>query len=89
MMDWDIALGGRPWTTVELSARIDLIPERIEVIGGKMLRLDAERLTLLAMLLENVGMLAAVQLGSAGMWKLAVDMTDGIAPSPDQAPSAE
>jgi hypothetical protein len=52
--------------------RYALTPEKLEMIGGKLLHDDEERLTLLALLLENVGADAAVRLGEPGVWRAAV-----------------
>jgi hypothetical protein len=52
--------------------RCALVPEKLEMVGGKLLHDDEERLTLLALLLENVGADAAVRLGDPGVWRAAV-----------------
>ena len=59
--------------------RFALTPERIEMIDGKLLADEDERLTLLALLLENVGADAAVRLGDPRVWREAVALlpTDG------------
>lgn len=72
---WDIRLDGRAWTRGEAFARHALIPGscRIEMIDGRLLWADEDRLVLLALLLENVGALRAVQLGDPQVWRDAVN----------------
>jgi hypothetical protein len=53
-------------------ARYALTPEKLEMIDGQLLWDDEERLTLLALLLENVGADAAVRLGDPKAWRAAV-----------------
>jgi hypothetical protein len=52
--------------------RYALTPEKLEMIDGKLLHDDEERLNLLALLLENVGADAAVRLGDPAVWRGAV-----------------
>jgi hypothetical protein len=75
---WDIALGGRAWTKDEALARHNLVAEacRIEMIGGKLLWNDEDRVTLLALLLENVGALRATKLGDPAVWRAAIAALD-------------
>ncbi|OLD22002.1 MAG: hypothetical protein AUJ01_01150 [Acidobacteria bacterium 13_1_40CM_3_65_5] len=60
---WDIRREGRAWAYT---------PEKIEMVGGKLLADDEERLTLLGLLLENVGADAAVRLGDPNVWREAI-----------------
>ena len=53
-------------------ARYALTPEKIEMIRGKLLWSDEARLTLLALLLENVGIDKAVRLGDPAAWRAAI-----------------
>jgi hypothetical protein len=69
---WDIRREGRAWRAGEAHARYELTPEKIEMIGGKLFWSEEERLTMLALLLENVGMDAAVRLGDPRLWREAV-----------------
>ena len=65
-MEFNIQRQGRKWTRAEVEQKYHkLCPEKIELIEGKMFWTDEERLNMLALLLENVGMDAAVSL--AGM----------------------
>lgn len=68
---WDIRREGRAWNE-EAIARFSLTPEKIEMIEGKLLASDEERLTLLALLLENVGVDEAVRLGDPATWRSAI-----------------
>ena len=68
---WDIRREGRSWGR-EALARYALAPEKIEMIAGKLLASDDERLTLLALLLENVGVNEAVRLGDPDVWRAAI-----------------
>jgi hypothetical protein len=52
--------------------RCELTPEQIELIDGKLFWSDEDRLTMLALLLENVGTDVAVRLGHPEVWRAAV-----------------
>ena len=69
--EWDIRREGRRWTGEEFDRRVYQAPEKIEFIGGIFISED-ERLTVLAMLLENLGIDKAVRLGNPQDWKSAV-----------------
>ena len=71
-MPWNIRREGHAWGDEALS-RYSLTPEKIEMVGGKLLWSDEERLTLVALLLENVGVDKAVRLGDPAVWREAVD----------------
>ena len=62
---------GRQWGGEEFEKRIYQAPEKIEYKGG-ILIYESERLTVLAMLLENLGIDNAVQLGNLEDWKAAI-----------------
>jgi hypothetical protein len=70
-IDWDIRREGRKWTREEWERRVYQAPEKIEYAGG-IFASDRERMTVLAMLLENLGIDRAVQLGNPADWKAAV-----------------
>ena len=73
-MKFDIQRQGRRWSRDEVEQKYHtLSPEKIELIEGKMLWTDEQRLNMLALLLENVGMDAAVRLGDPALWKQAID----------------
>lgn len=69
--DWDIRREGRAWKGEEFEKRIYQAPEKIEFVGG-IFTSERERLTVLAMLLENLGIDIAVRLGDPADWKAAV-----------------
>ncbi len=69
--EWDIQREGRVWSHEEFERRIYQAPEKIEYTGG-IFTYEDERLTVLAMLLENLGIDKAVQLGNLQDWKAAI-----------------
>lgn len=71
-MDWDIQVEGRAWRGSEAHDRYDRAPEKLELIEGRLCWTDEERLTLLALLLENVGLNQAVRLAPAERWRVAL-----------------
>jgi hypothetical protein len=70
---WDIRRGGRAWEGAEARQRFDLTPEKLEMIQGRLLWDDDERVMLLGLLLENVGADRAVRLGDPAVWRAAVE----------------
>jgi hypothetical protein len=73
-MEFDIQRQGRTWSRAEIEEKYyKLCPEKIELIRGKMFWNDEQRLNMLALLLENVGIDAAVALGDPALWKAAID----------------
>jgi hypothetical protein len=73
--EWDIRREGRVWSHEEFDRRINQAPEKIEFRGGIFIY-ESERLTVLAMLLENLGIDKAVRLGNSKDWKDAVAELD-------------
>jgi hypothetical protein len=69
--EWDIRREGRVWSHDEFNRRSNQAPEKIEYTGG-IFTYEVERLTVLAMLLENLGIDKAVQLGRLDDWKTAI-----------------
>jgi len=69
--EWNISREGRQWKDEEFDKRIYQAPEKIEFVGGIFTSED-ERLTVLAMLLENLGIDQVVRLGNPADWKAAV-----------------
>jgi hypothetical protein len=49
-----------------------MAPEKVEMVRGKLFDTDEQRLTMLALLLENVGVDAAVRLGDPDIWREAI-----------------
>ena len=70
-INWDIRREGRLWSDEEFERRIDQAPEKIEYVNG-IFASDRERLIVLGMLLENLGIDRAVQFGRLEDWKEAV-----------------
>src|SRR4051812_5500579 len=88
-MEWDIGREGRKWTRAEVEAKYHApCPGKIEPIKGRMFWTDGQRLNMLALLLENVGIEAAVRLGDPALWKQAIadrlNARDGVSANPDQ-----
>lgn len=71
-MNWDIRREGRAWSADEMQVRKDLRPEKLEILDGKLLWTEVERIELLGLLLENVGTETAVRLGDPKAWADAV-----------------
>ena len=69
---WDIRREGRAWNGDEAEDRYFSAPEKMEMVDGKLYCDDAQRLHILALLLENVGVDAAVRLGDPQVWRDAV-----------------
>lgn len=69
---WDIRRSGRSWTADEAMGRYELTPEKFEMVEGKLFWDDTQRLILLALLLENVGVDRAVRLGDPDVWRAAI-----------------
>lgn len=69
---WDIRRAGREWSEDEAWARWELTPEKFEMIDGKAFWDENARRLLLGLLLENVGIDAAIRLGDPRVWKEAV-----------------
>ena len=61
-IDWDIRREGRLWSHEEFDQRIYQAPEKIEYVDG-IFASDRERLIVLGMLLENLGIDRVVQFG--------------------------
>ena len=69
--DWDIRREGRRWTREEFERRLYQAPEKIEFVGG-IFAGERERLTVLGMLLENLGIEKVVHFGKLEDWKAAI-----------------
>ena len=69
--EWNIHREGRVWSHEEFERRIYQAPGKLEFTGG-IFTYEDERLTVLAMLLENLGIDKAVQLGNLDDWKSAI-----------------
>ncbi len=71
MVTWDIRREGHAWGG-EAMSRYQMTPEKTEMLDGRLYATEEERLTMLALLLENVGADKAVRLGQASVWRAAV-----------------
>lgn len=74
-VDWDFRREGRAWGD-NVRQRYNLTPEKIELIHGKLFCTEAERVVMLGLLLENVGLDKAVRLGDPQSWREAVAALD-------------
>ena len=70
-INWDIRRKGRLWSDEEFEQRIDQAPEKIEFVDG-IFASDRERLIVLGMLLENLGIDRAIRFGRLEDWKAAI-----------------
>lgn len=68
---WDIRRSGRAWGKDAID-RYQLTPEKFEMCEGKLFCSDEQRLLMLGLLLENVGVDAAIRLGERQVWREAV-----------------
>jgi len=73
---WDIRRKGRAWSPEEWDVRRELTPEKIELSRGKLFWTDEDRLSMLALLLENLGADQAVRLGDPRVWREAIARLD-------------
>lgn len=73
---WEIHRQGRAWRGDEVLHRWELFPEKVEMFDGKLFWTEEERLTVLALLLENVGIDKAIRLGDADVWREALSKLD-------------
>lgn len=69
----DIRRESRVWSDTECGERMLALRDmRFELIDGKLFWSDFERQLVLGMLLENLGMDAAIRLGDAQRWREAI-----------------
>jgi hypothetical protein len=73
---WDIRREGRAWSHEEGYSRFALTPEKFEMVDGQLFWSDEERVNLLAMLLENVGIDVALRLAPLDRWRAALDAAE-------------
>jgi hypothetical protein len=71
-IDWDIRREGRRWSHEEFDKRINQAPEKIEYVNG-IFASDRDRLNVLGMLLENLGIDRAIRFGKLEDWKTAIE----------------
>jgi len=73
---WDIHREGREWTPEEWRLRRELTPNKNELIRGRLYWNDEDRLNMLALLLENIGVDRAVRMGDPRVWREAIAALD-------------
>ena len=71
-IDWDIGREGRLWSDEGFEERIGQAPKKVEFVDG-IFASDRQRLIVLGMLLENLGIDRAVQFGRLEDWKAAIE----------------
>jgi hypothetical protein len=70
-IEWDIRRDGRQWSNEEFDQRIDQAPEKIEFVNG-IFASERQRLNVLGMLLENLGIDRVIRFGKLEDWKAAI-----------------
>jgi hypothetical protein len=70
-IEWDIRREGRQWSNEEFDQRIDQAPEKIEFVNG-IFASERQRLNVLGMLLENLGIDRVIRFGKLEDWKAAI-----------------
>ena len=65
---FEIGLEGRLWNVHRFHALDDVLPEKMELIEGKLFWSERERLGMLAAMLEQVGLVEAVKLAPKELW---------------------
>lgn len=75
-LKYEVALEGRAWSGPEGLERFYELPGLPVLDGGKLYLTDAERLSMLAALLEQCGAVAAVKIGALEVWREAVQAVD-------------
>jgi len=75
-VQWDIRREGRSWSSAEWNARRELTPEKIELSRGRLFWRDQDRLAMVALLIENLGVDQVVRLGDPQVWREAIAALD-------------
>jgi hypothetical protein len=65
---FDIGLDGRRWNVDRFLALERVLPEKMELIDGKLFWSERERLGMLSAMLEQVGLREAVKLAPKELW---------------------
>lgn len=73
---WKFQGVGRAWNQDEINSRYEECPARIELVYGKLFWCEEDRVMLLGMLLENVGLDCAVRVGDPFAWREAIAKLD-------------
>ena len=66
--EWNIGLEGRRWNVDRFHAVGVVMPEKMELIDGKLFWSERERLGMLSAMLEQVGLAATVRLAPKALW---------------------
>lgn len=69
--------GNIAWGDDEAVSRLDMMPEKTEMVDGKLYWTEQDRLVVLGLLLENVGVDRANRLGDPQIWREAIAALDG------------
>jgi hypothetical protein len=76
-VEWDVTGESRAWHGDEAQDSYFAMPERIEMMDGKLFWDGEERLKMLGALLENIGIDRAIRFGDPALWRAAVaDLPD-------------
>jgi hypothetical protein len=65
---FEIGLEGRLWTVDRWDSLGDVLPEKFELIDGKLFWSERERMGMLAAMLEQMGLAKAVRLAPKALW---------------------
>jgi hypothetical protein len=71
-IDWDIRREGRRWLDEEFDQRLYQAPEKIEFVDG-IFASYRERLSVMGILLENLGIDRVIRFGKLEDWKAAIE----------------
>ena len=63
-----IGLKGQRWTVAIYHEIGEMLPEKMELIDGKLFWTERERIGMLAAMLEQMGLVAAVRLAPKALW---------------------
>ncbi len=72
-LNWKMGREGRKWSQEEMLAKVNALPMRFEVMLGKLFGDEADRIRVLAALLEHVGLDQVLQL-----WRVAGDRSEEL-----------
>jgi hypothetical protein len=75
-VQWDIRREGRSWSGEEWDARRELTPEKIELRRGRLFWREEDRLAMVALLIENLGVVQVVRLGDPQVWREVIAALD-------------
>jgi hypothetical protein len=73
---FDIGLEGKRWTVHRYHALDDVLPEKMELLDGKLFHGERQRLGMLGTMLEQVGLAKAVTLAPKALWLQALDQLE-------------